>query len=57
MTLKRIRFTVEMEFEAREAAPDFPPRETHVEQSKWEQAGKAAVAVLPYLLTTIRHLS
>ena len=56
MVLKRIRFVVDVEFETREAAPDSPPRETHGE-SKWEQVGKTAVAVLPYLLTTIRHLS
>ena len=57
MVLKRIRFIVEVEFENREAAPESPPRETHVERSKWEQVGKTAVAVLPYLLTTIRNLS
>ena len=40
MTLKRIRFIVDVEFEDREAAPEFPPRETHVERSKWEEVGR-----------------
>lgn len=55
MYVKRITIVFDLESGQfrRASAPEPPPRETQVDNSKWQWAGRSAVAALPYL---IRHL-
>ena len=55
MYLKRITIIFDLESGQfrRAAAPEPPPPEPHLDQSKWQWAGRSAAAALPYL---IRHL-
>ena len=55
--MKRIKVSVVVEVEeSRETASDLP-HENQLRRQAWEWGTKGAVAILPHLLTMLRHLS